>query len=153
MLKSGPTNGCLGSSTQRKASTMSPIQLLPGTESSSAKLKKVFEIQVERPRRFCPVVPLKNGTHGRERKRSSAKRATSALWLLIEKRKPTLTVLAMPQTKTHLYEIPLSRQAVAEIEQLRAVVSKLHPGSEWMFPVDSESGHIERWGEPKKRLS
>ena len=62
-------------------------------------------------------------------------------------------VLVLEDSKKGLYEIPLSRQAIAEIDALRDVGAMLHPNSPWLFPAESKSGHIERCSEPKKKLS
>ncbi|MGH7175224.1 MAG: hypothetical protein ACREGR_02610 [Minisyncoccia bacterium] len=62
-------------------------------------------------------------------------------------------VLVMPDTKTDLYEIPLSTHAMAEFERAREVGKMLYPDSDWIFPADSTSGHLARSDEPKKKLS
>jgi integrase len=63
-------------------------------------------------------------------------------------------VLRLPTSKTGVeITVPLTLPMVSELRRARDAGSKLYPGSEFVFPADSASGHMERHTEPKTVLS
>lgn len=61
--------------------------------------------------------------------------------------------LAIPESKTVGFEVPLSKQALAELKRLEEARALNKPGCDFVFPTHSESGHLEQLTEKKKRLS
>jgi integrase len=61
-------------------------------------------------------------------------------------------VLTLPETKTGLYEAPLSAQSIAELEKAKEVGRVLYPKTEFIFPARG-NGHLARFTEPKNVLS
>jgi integrase len=61
-------------------------------------------------------------------------------------------VITMTESKTGLYEAPLSAQCVAELEEVREVGKVLYPKSQFIFPARG-NGHLARFTEPKSILS
>lgn len=61
-------------------------------------------------------------------------------------------ILTAPETKTHLVEVPLSIQCIAELERTRAVGQVLYSGSPFVFPA-RDGGHLARFTEEKSVLS
>jgi integrase len=61
-------------------------------------------------------------------------------------------ILTLPDTKTGLYEAPLTAQCIAELEHVKEVRRVLNPKSEFIFPARGD-GHLARFTEPKSVLS
>jgi len=61
-------------------------------------------------------------------------------------------ILIAPETKTHLVEVPLTVQCIAELERVRPIGRMLYPRSEFIFPA-RDGGHLSRFTEPKSALS
>ncbi len=61
-------------------------------------------------------------------------------------------VLVLPETKTHLVEVPLCPQIDAEIEKMRELRDSLWPSSPFIFPTGPDA-HLKRLTEPKDVLS
>jgi len=61
-------------------------------------------------------------------------------------------IITLTESKTGLYEAPLSTQCVAELEEARQVGKVLYPKSEFIFPARG-NGHLARFTEPKSILS
>jgi integrase len=61
-------------------------------------------------------------------------------------------VITMTESKTGLYEAPLSAQCVTELEEVREVGKVLYPKSDFIFPARG-NGHLARFTEPKGTLS
>ena len=62
-------------------------------------------------------------------------------------------ILTLPETKTHLVEIPLPIQAVAELKELRKVAALNKRGADFVFPSRGKEGHLKRLVEDKTTLS
>jgi integrase len=62
-------------------------------------------------------------------------------------------VLVLPETKTHLVEVPLTDQIRAELELVRVAGQDLFPGSPYVFPANSATGYIRELMEQKAVLS
>lgn len=62
--------------------------------------------------------------------------------------------LVLPKTKTGVsITVPLTVPIVRELRAARDAGRVLYPNSEFIFPADSTSGHMERHTEPKSALS
>jgi hypothetical protein len=61
-------------------------------------------------------------------------------------------VLVLPETKTHLVEVPLCPQIDAEIEKMRELRDALWPSSPYIFATGSDA-HLTRLTESKVVLS
>jgi hypothetical protein len=61
-------------------------------------------------------------------------------------------VLVLPETKTHLVELPLTAQIEAELERLREIDRAQYPTSPYIFPARAR-GHLSRLSESKDVLS
>jgi integrase len=60
-------------------------------------------------------------------------------------------VLVLPETKTHLVEVPLTPQIEAELERVREVAQAQYPTSRYIFPARA-GGHLKRLSENKSVL-
>ena len=61
-------------------------------------------------------------------------------------------VLVLPETKTHLVEVPLTPQIEAELQKVRELVQAQYPTSPYIFPARA-GGHLRRLSEKKSVLS
>jgi integrase len=62
-------------------------------------------------------------------------------------------VLVLPETKTHLVEVPLTAQIREEFERVKEVGQGLFPGSPYVFRANSKTGYIRELMEQKTVLS
>jgi len=61
-------------------------------------------------------------------------------------------ILTFPETKTHLVEMPLTEQCIAELNRLRASTRVLYPRSTHLFPA-RDGKRLSRYTELKKVLA
>jgi integrase len=61
-------------------------------------------------------------------------------------------ILTLPETKTHLVEVPLTDQCVVELERVKEVNRVLYPDGGYIFPA-RDGKHLSRFTEPKNTLA
>ncbi len=62
-------------------------------------------------------------------------------------------VLTLPETKTHLVEVPLTNQIIEEFDRVRSAAQMTHPNNEYIFPANTRMGYIREFLESKTVLS
>jgi hypothetical protein len=62
-------------------------------------------------------------------------------------------VLAIPEDKVRPIDIPLSWAIVRALKRVRDAGRVLYPDSPWIFPAESDKGHIAEWDEVRVQLS
>ena len=64
-------------------------------------------------------------------------------------------VLTLPETKTHLVEVPLTQQCIAELKETRAQTLRtlVYETSNYIFPARGKAGHLKQFSEAKQTLS
>jgi integrase len=119
----------------------------PAAEAKAIPLQflRSWSEEVERLRKSSPIrasfaiLNLRLGTRPGELAR--------AKWTDLER-----GVLVLPETKTHLVEVPLTPQIEAELERLREIDHAQYPTSSYVFPARA-GGHLSRLSESKDVLS
>jgi integrase len=111
-----------------------PLQFLPSWSEEVERLRKSSPIRAS-----FAILNLRLGTRPGE--------LAQAKWTDLER-----GVLVLPETKTHLVEVPLTPQIEAELERLREIDHAQYPTSPYIFPARA-GGHLSRLSESKDVLS
>ncbi|WMS42296.1 integrase arm-type DNA-binding domain-containing protein [Acuticoccus sp. MNP-M23] len=76
-----------------------------------------------------------------------------ARWEHIDLARRTLFIPRPKGGERRAFKVPLSREASRCLILARRAGAVLFPGSPWIFPAQSKSGHIEEWREDRNTLS
>jgi hypothetical protein len=113
-----------------------PVELMPAWSGQLQKLRALSPL-----RGLFQIINLRLGTRPGE--------LAARTWADVDWGRKVIT---LTESKTGLYEAPLSTQCVAELEEVREVGKVLYPKSAFIFPARG-NGHLARFTEPKNTLS